>query len=140
MHRSRIFVHPLKQGLVKTFPNQPAIHYVYRKHSKYMSTLRGAAPAGMNYDAVRKAAAVLRAVNHPIRQRVLRLLDDNQRVNATDIGVRMRLEKAITSQHLRILRDADAVTTRREGKEIYYGLNASRLAQIAALTAHIASE
>ena len=42
----------------------------------------------------------------------------------------MRLEQSITSQHLRILRNADLVNTRREGKFIYYSLNYDKIDQV----------
>ena len=37
------------------------------------------------------------------------------------------LEQSITSQHLRILRLADLVRTRRDGKQIFYTLNSEHI-------------
>jgi DNA-binding transcriptional ArsR family regulator len=77
-----------------------------------------------------KAVLVLRAVNHKLRQTMIDLLDENQRMTVTDIYVKMRLEQSVASQHLAILRRAGVVVTERNGKFIYYSLNKSRLGQI----------
>jgi DNA-binding transcriptional ArsR family regulator len=40
------------------------------------------------------------------------------------------LEQSVASQHLALLRRAGIVTTRREGKFIFYAVNASRIEEI----------
>lgn len=72
----------------------------------------------------------LRAINHKLRQQIVRLLDEHKRMNVTDIYVKLRLEQSVASQHLAILRRADIVTTERDGKFIHYGLNHDRIAAI----------
>jgi DNA-binding transcriptional ArsR family regulator len=84
----------------------------------------------LNYTELRKAVLVLRAVNHKLRQTMIDLLEENQRMTVTDIYVKMRLEQSVASQHLAILRRAGVVITERNGKFIYYSLNKSRLGQI----------
>ncbi len=84
----------------------------------------------LDYTELRKAVLVLRAVNHKLRQTMIDLLDENQRMTVTDIYVKMRLEQSVASQHLAILRRAGVVITERNGKFIYYSLNKSRLGQI----------
>jgi DNA-binding transcriptional ArsR family regulator len=84
----------------------------------------------LDYSELRKAVLVLRAVNHKLRQTMIDLLDENQRMTVTDIYVKMRLEQSVASQHLAILRRAGVVVTERNGKFIYYSLNKSRLGQI----------
>lgn len=85
----------------------------------------------LDYTAVKSAAMTLRAVNHKLRQQIIRLLEENKRMNVTDIYVKMRLEQSVASQHLAILRRANIVTTRREGKFIHYTLNYKRIAAVA---------
>ena len=87
--------------------------------------------AGMDYVAVKNAAKILRAINHKLRQRILKMLEENKSMNVSDILVKLRMEQSPTSQHLSILRRAGTVTTVRKGKEIYYSLNAVRIAAIA---------
>jgi DNA-binding transcriptional ArsR family regulator len=79
---------------------------------------------------VKKAAVTLRAINHKLRQQIMRLLEDQQRMTVTEIYVQLRLEQSVASQHLAILRRAGIVETFRDGKYISYSINAERLAQL----------
>ncbi len=79
---------------------------------------------------LKKAAMILRALNHKLRQQILRLIDENQRLTVTEIYVRLRLEQSVASQHLAILRRAGIVRTDRDGKFIYYSVNTTRVAYI----------
>lgn len=79
---------------------------------------------------LKKAALVLRAVNHKLRQQILRLIHQHQRITVTEIYVKLRLEQSVASQHLAILRKAGFVITQREGKFIYYSVNYDRLTQV----------
>ena len=67
--------------------------------------------------------SALRAVSHPIRLSLLAYIDKNKVINVNKIYRKLKLEQSITSQHLRILRIADLVTTKRDGKFIYYSVN-----------------
>jgi DNA-binding transcriptional ArsR family regulator len=87
-------------------------------------------PMKIDYLNVKKAALVLRALNHKLRQQILRLLEENQKMTVTDIYVQLRLEQSVASQHLAILRRAGIVKTERDGKYIYYRINEERLQQI----------
>jgi DNA-binding transcriptional ArsR family regulator len=79
---------------------------------------------------VKKAALTLRALNHKLRQQILKLIDDQGKMTVTEIYVKLRLEQSVASQHLAILRKAGFVNTTRDGKFIYYSVNASRLAEM----------
>lgn len=87
----------------------------------------------LDYAELRKAVLVLRAVNHKLRQRIIDLLEENQRMTVTDIYIKLRLEQSVASQHLAILRKAGVVATDRQGKFIYYALDKERLNQISRL-------
>jgi len=94
----------------------------------------------MNYVAVKKAAMILRAINHKLRQQIVKLLEENKRMMVTDIYVKLRLEQSVASQHLAILRHANIVTTKREGKVIYYSLNLPQIEEIAGLVQNLVHE
>jgi len=79
---------------------------------------------------VKKAAMVLRAINHKLRQQILKLIDENGKMTVTEIYVKLRLEQSVASQHLAILRKAGFVKTERDGKFIYYSVNAERLEEL----------
>lgn len=76
---------------------------------------------------VKKAALVLRAVNHKLRQQILKLIDEHGKMTVTELYVKLRLEQSVASQHLAILRKAGFVRTTRDGKFIYYSVNTSRM-------------
>ena len=69
---------------------------------------------------VKKAALILRAINHKLRQQILKLIDEQGRITVTEIYVKLRLEQSVASQHLAILRKAGFVNTDRDGTFIYY--------------------
>jgi DNA-binding transcriptional ArsR family regulator len=93
----------------------------------------------IDYAALKKAAGVLRAVNHKLRQSMIKLLEDNGRMTVTEIYVKLRLEQSVASQHLAILRTANVVKTERDGKFIYYSLNEDRISELADLVEELAS-
>jgi DNA-binding transcriptional ArsR family regulator len=79
---------------------------------------------------VKKAALVLRAVNHKLRQQILKQIDENGKITVTELYVKLRLEQSVASQHLAILRKAGFVKTDREGKFIYYSVNTDRINEL----------
>jgi DNA-binding transcriptional ArsR family regulator len=79
---------------------------------------------------VKKAAMILRAVNHKLRQQILKLIDEHGKMTVTELYVKLRLEQSVASQHLAILRKAGFVKTERDGKFIYYSVNTARLEEL----------
>lgn len=73
---------------------------------------------------------LLRAVSHPLRLSIIEFIDQNKVINVNKIYNTLSLEQSITSQHLRILRNAEVVDTKREGKYIYYSLNYKKVDQL----------
>ena len=69
---------------------------------------------------LKKAALILRAVNHKLRQQIMKLIHQNGKMTVTEIYVKLRLEQSVASQHLAILRKAGFVNTLRHAKVIYY--------------------
>lgn len=86
--------------------------------------------AKINYLEVKKAAAILRAINHKLRQSIIKLLEEKSNLTVTEIYVKLRVEQSVASQHLAILRRAEIVKTTREGKNIHYNLNSARLEEV----------
>jgi DNA-binding transcriptional ArsR family regulator len=79
---------------------------------------------------MKKASMILRALNHKLRQQIIKLLDEHQKMTVTEIYVKLRLEQSVASQHLAILRRAGIVGTKREGKFIFYFINYLRVKEI----------
>lgn len=71
----------------------------------------------------------LRALADPVRREILNLLKKG-RMSAGDITEQFPITAAAISRHLSVLKEADLVRDTREGKFIYYDLNASVLEEI----------
>jgi ArsR family transcriptional regulator, virulence genes transcriptional regulator len=88
------------------------------------------APVKVDFVNLKKAAMILRALNHKLRQQIVKLIDENKKLTVTEIYVKLRLEQSVASQHLAILRRAGIVKTTRDGKFIYYSVNSARIDDI----------
>ena len=71
----------------------------------------------------------LKALSDPIRREILNLLKAGP-MSAGDISARFDVTGAAVSRHLSVLKDADLIRDNREGKYIFYELNASVLEEI----------
>ena len=71
----------------------------------------------------------MKALSDPIRREILNLLKSG-RLSAGDIAEHFPVTGASISRHLSVLKDADLSRDTREGKFIYYDLNASVLEEI----------
>lgn len=71
----------------------------------------------------------LRALADPTRREILNLLK-HSRLSAGEICNHFSISDAAVSRHLSVLKDADLIRDEREGKFIYYELNASVLEEI----------
>ena len=66
----------------------------------------------------------LKALSDPIRREILEMLKAG-RLSAGEIGEHFPVTGASVSRHLSVLKEADLIRDSREGKFIYYELNAS---------------
>lgn len=71
----------------------------------------------------------LKALADPIRREILNLLKGG-RLSAGEIVDHFPVTGAAISRHLSVLKEADLIRDTREGKYIYYELNASVLEEI----------
>ena len=71
----------------------------------------------------------LKALSDPIRREILEMLKAG-RLSAGEIGEHFPVTGASVSRHLSVLKEADLIRDSREGKFIYYELNASVLEEI----------
>lgn len=71
----------------------------------------------------------MRALADPIRREILNLLKSG-RMSAGDITEHFDVTGASVSRHLSVLKEADLIRDQREGKFIFYELNASVLEEI----------
>src|SRR5919109_5119473 len=75
------------------------------------------------------ADAALRALSHPRRRQMLECVADVERTSS-ELAGRCRLSRPATSQHLRVLREADLISVRAHGNRRLYRARADRVAEI----------
>ena len=71
----------------------------------------------------------LRALSDPTRREILDMLK-NGRMSAGDIVARFDVTGASISRHLSVLKEADLIRDKREGKFIFYEINTTVLEDI----------
>ena len=71
----------------------------------------------------------MKALSDPVRREILELLKSGRR-SAGEIGEMFPISGAAVSKHLSVLKEADLIRDTREGKFIYYELNASVLEEV----------
>lgn len=71
----------------------------------------------------------MKALSDPVRREILGLLKEGRK-SAGEIAGRFDITDAAISRHLSVLKEADLIRDTREGKYIYYDLNASVLEEI----------
>jgi DNA-binding transcriptional ArsR family regulator len=75
------------------------------------------------------ADAALRALSDPRRRQMLEFVADFERTSS-ELAGRCRLSRPATSQHLKVLREADLVSVRVDGNRRLYRARADRVAEI----------
>ncbi len=73
-------------------------------------------------------ADLLKALAHPSRLEIIQLLRE-QELCVSDIYSMLDLPQAKISQHLMILRDVGVVTTRKDGKQVFYQISHPQIVQ-----------
>jgi DNA-binding transcriptional ArsR family regulator len=81
----------------------------------------------------------LRALAHPTRLGMVQRLARTPEICACDLGDAFDVSQPTISEHLRILRNAGLVRTRREGTSICYSLEPDAVAELAGLLAELAA-
>ena len=77
-----------------------------------------------------EAASKLRVIAHPMRIAIIELLQDNKRLNVTEIYDKLNIEQASASHHLNLLKNKGVLSSKREGKNTYYFLKHNAINQI----------
>jgi len=109
--------------------HQRDIYHVQLSHkdlclinSKY-NRMEATTELEINILELRKAALIFRAINHKLRQDMLKLIHKSGKITVTELYRKMNLEQSVASQHLAILRTAGFVETERERRFVFYKVN-----------------
>ncbi|MGX5828011.1 sulfite-sensing transcriptional repressor BigR [Mesorhizobium sp. 43Arga] len=87
-------------------------------------------PAAMESRAG-EVAALLKTLAHPMRLMLVCTLVEGE-YSVSQLEETLDIHQPNLSQQLTVLRDADIVETRRDGKQIFYRLTAEKAAQLVA--------
>lgn len=100
-------------------PRAPAAHHPYALVDTYVRY--GLLLSGMD--------AALKALAEPRRRAILRLVRDGE-LAAGEIAARFEVTRPAISQHLRVLKEADLVTERRDGTRRLYRAHPETVAEL----------
>jgi DNA-binding transcriptional ArsR family regulator len=81
-------------------------------------------------DKLESASSKLRAIAHPMRIAIIEMLNAHDKLNVTEIYSKLNIEQAAASHHLNILKDKGILSSKRDGKKIFYFLKESTLSEI----------
>lgn len=76
------------------------------------------------------SARRVRALNHPLRQTIIKSIRANPKATVTDLYTSLKLEQSVASQHLAILRKEGIVKPVRDGKFIFYEVEEAQISFI----------
>jgi ArsR family transcriptional regulator len=89
------------------------------------------APDRIDEAVLGRAAHVIRVLGHPLRLRILELIETEERP-VKDLVAETGASQAIVSQQLAILRGAGVVGARRDGLHVYYRITEPKVFHILA--------
>ena len=84
----------------------------------------------LDVEKLERAASRLRSIAHPMRIAIIDLLTTKEKMNVTQLYESLGIEQAATSHHLNILRTNGILSSKRDGKMIFYSLKIDVLADI----------
>jgi ArsR family transcriptional regulator, arsenate/arsenite/antimonite-responsive transcriptional repressor len=90
-------------------------------------------------DEIPGEVEALRALAHPVRWGILRRLAAEPGICACDFTEFFEVSQPTISAHLKVLREAGLVTTRRNGTTICYSIAPARLALLGGLMTQMAA-
>jgi DNA-binding transcriptional ArsR family regulator len=103
-----------------------------------VSTLTASSPALTGRDE--QLALLAKAVAHPARVRILRLLLAREACYCGQLVDELPLAQATVSQHLKVLKEAGVIVGEIEGLRTCYWASRERLAQLHALVGDLLTE
>ena len=86
-----------------------------------------------SFSKLSKARLIVRAVNHPIRQRIIEILMLASKMKVGDLAKELNIQQPVVSQHLSSLRKAQVIRAHKTGREAFYSLNPTVLKAVSEL-------
>ncbi|MDX1646848.1 MAG: metalloregulator ArsR/SmtB family transcription factor [Longimicrobiales bacterium] len=89
-------------------------------------------PEVLATDVLDDTANILRCLGHPLRLRVLDLLEKKGECTVTEIQTALDVEQAVASQHLTTMWDKGILDRRKEGVYVHYSIGDARALKVLA--------
>ena len=84
----------------------------------------------LDIQRLENAAKILKAIAHPVRIAMIDLLHDGKKKSVTEIYEALKMEQAVASHHLSILKDRGVLINNRDGKRMLYSLKHDKIRSI----------
>ena len=81
-------------------------------------------------DVVDTTARMLKCLGHPLRLRILDVLEREGELTVSEVQEALDLEQAVCSQHLTLMRDKGILVRRKDGVNVYYRLGDPRALKV----------
>ncbi|PWJ36051.1 ArsR/SmtB family transcription factor [Sediminitomix flava] len=73
-------------------------------------------------DRIERTAFILKTIAHPVRLKIIELLRDRERMTVGELCEALNCEQSLTSHHLSNMKLKGILSSKREGKNMYYSL------------------
>lgn len=90
-----------------------------------------------DHEADEELAALAKAIAHPVRVRILRILAQEKTYICGNIGKSIPLAQSTISQHLKVLKGAGLIRGTVEGPRVCYGLEPGKVRRLKVLVVSI---
>jgi len=81
-------------------------------------------------EAVEDTAHILRCLGHPLRLRILDVLQRGKELTVTEVYEALGVEQAVASQHLTTMWDKGILQRRKEGVHVLYAIGDERALKV----------
>jgi DNA-binding transcriptional ArsR family regulator len=81
---------------------------------------------------VENTARVLKCLGHPLRLRILDILERKREATVTEVHEALDVAQAVASQHLTTMRDKGILEHRKEGVHVFYRIGDDRALKVLA--------
>lgn len=84
----------------------------------------------MEKEQINNVSALLKTISHPLRLKILCLLEDQKELTVGDIRKEVKTTNANVSQHLSILRNQGVISYRKDANFIYNRIADNRMLEL----------
>ena len=93
--------------------------------------------SGDTNEGLERATRCLKALSHPTRLKILRLLHKYNEASVQQLENELGLSQSNTSQHLSVMREKEIIITRKEANQVFYRVRDERMFTLLALLQEI---